>query len=63
MAKKCIYCRCQISDDSVVDFCQKCGYGVWGEKMYNAIVAEMKSANQRGDLDQGGSNPVRRAAG
>ena len=63
MVKKCIYCRSQISEDSVVDFCQKCGYGVWGEKMYNAIVAEMKAADQRGDLDQGGnSNPLRKVA-
>jgi hypothetical protein len=55
MAKRCIYCRCEIADNSVIDFCKKCGYGVWGPKMCEAIIKEMEEANQRGDLDQGGN--------
>ena len=50
MVKKCIYCHCAISDESVIDFCKVCGVGVWGEKMFNAILKNMEDANERGDL-------------
>jgi len=53
MAKKCIYCKCEIHDDSVVDFCEKCGHGVFGKKMFNAIVENMTKAREKGDLHQG----------
>lgn len=48
--KKCIYCSCEISEDSVIDFCEKCGKSVWGEKMFNAILKNMNDARDRGDL-------------
>ena len=51
--KRCIYCKAEISDDSVVDFCQRCGHNVWGEKMFNAIVDSMTKARDKGDLLQG----------
>jgi len=50
MAKKCIYCSSGIPDESVIDFCERCGKGVWGEKMFKAILKNMEDANQRGDL-------------
>lgn len=50
MAKKCIYCGKEICSSSVIDFCEKCGKGVWGEKMFNAIVKNMEEANDREDL-------------
>ncbi len=50
--KKCIYCNCGISDQSVIDFCDNCGKGVFGEKMFNTIVQNMQEAKERGDLDQ-----------
>ena len=53
--KKCIYCKIQVSDDSVIDFCERCGKGVFGEKMFEAIVQNMSEAKERGDLNQGGS--------
>ena len=44
MVKKCLYCKCDMSDENVIDFCEKCGKGVWGEKMFNAIVENIKSS-------------------
>jgi len=37
----------------VIDFCEKCGVGVWGPKMFKAIVDQMNTAKDRGDLNQG----------
>lgn len=53
MVKKCVYCKSEISVDSVVDVCQRCGHGVWGEKMFAAIVANMTTARDNGNLEQG----------
>jgi len=50
MIKKCIYCKSDVSEESVIDFCEKCGKGVWGEKMFNTIVKNMEEARERGDL-------------
>jgi len=50
MSKKCIYCGSEISDDCVIDFCERCGKGVWGEKMFNTIVKNMETARANGDL-------------
>ena len=50
--KKCIYCKCEIPEENVVDFCDRCGYGAFGEKMFHAIIQNMKDAKQRGDLHQ-----------
>ncbi len=48
--KKCIYCGAEVAEESVIDFCSKCGIGVWGEKMFNAIVKNMEEARKRDDL-------------
>ena len=53
MAKKCIYCKTEIPQDSVIDFCTPCGVGVWGPKMFNTIKKSMEDARSRGDLNQG----------
>lgn len=53
MARKCIYCRSEVADDSVIDFCESCGVRVWGHKMFNAIRSEMEASKKRGDLEQG----------
>jgi len=50
MVKKCIYCGSEIPDESVIDFCRRCGIGVWGEKMFNAILKNMEEARDKGDL-------------
>lgn len=50
--KKCIYCKCEIPNERVIDFCDRCGYGAFGEKMFKAIVQNMQEAEKRGDLYQ-----------
>jgi len=50
MVKKCIYCGTGISDDCVIDFCDKCGVGVWGHKMFSAIKKQMEDARTKDDL-------------
>lgn len=53
MTKKCIYCKNGIDDNSVIDFCERCGVGVWGEKMFQAIKASMEKSRDDGNLYQG----------
>jgi len=48
--KKCVYCKQGISDDRAVDVCDRCGKGVWGEKMFNAIKTNMDNAREKGNL-------------
>ena len=48
--KKCIYCKAEVNDDSVIDFCQKCGVRVWGQKMFDTIVHNMETARENDDL-------------
>jgi len=43
MAKKCLYCGCEISEDSVLDFCEPCGRNAFSEKMLEAIKANFKN--------------------
>lgn len=47
--KKCIYCNTGINDESVIDFCERCGVGVWGHKMYKTILQNMENARDKGD--------------
>ncbi len=58
MSKKCIYCKGNIDQNSVVDVCVSCGHGVWGEKMFKAIVQNMENAREVGDLNQGSVTSV-----
>ena len=53
MVKKCMYCKCNLDEGGVIGFCERCGIGAFGEKMFRAIVANMEMAEKRGDLQQG----------
>ncbi len=50
MGKKCIYCGSSLDDFCVIDFCEKCGKEVWGDKMFKTIVENMENARKNGDL-------------
>ena len=50
MVKKCIYCGSEVNDECVIDFCERCGIKVWGEKMFRTILRNMEDARSRGDL-------------
>lgn len=53
MAKKCVYCKGNVLEDSALDVCERCGVKVWGPKMFNAIKSSMAASRERGDLEQG----------
>ena len=53
MTKKCIYCKTDVPQESVIDFCDGCGVGVWGQKMFNTIKKNMEEARDSGNLNQG----------
>ncbi|MEM3112847.1 MAG: hypothetical protein QXI33_00290 [Candidatus Pacearchaeota archaeon] len=53
MTKKCVYCKTNISENSVIDCCESCGIGVWGPKMFDTIKKNMENARERGDIYQG----------
>lgn len=57
MSKRCIYCKSEISEESVIDFCNRCGVGVWGEKMFSTIVKNMEEARENNDLCRTNMNP------
>jgi rRNA maturation endonuclease Nob1 len=52
--KRCIYCKQDLHDRSLIDFCERCGKKVFGDRMFNTILQNMQDADRRGDLDQNG---------
>lgn len=53
MVKKCVYCSTELGAENAVDVCERCGIGVWGPKMFQAIKDNMNAARDNGDLNQG----------
>ena len=53
MTKHCIYCSCEIGSHIPIDVCQRCGIGVWGEKMFNAIISGVNDEKQKGNMELG----------
>ena len=59
MMSKCVYCKVDVGDDRAVDVCTPCGHGIWGTKMFEAIISNMGSARDKGDLYQGSVTSVK----
>jgi len=55
--KKCVYCKNMVSDDSAIDVCQRCGVGVWGQRMFDTIKKNMEDALYTGNLVSTNMNP------
>ena len=49
--RKCLYCKSDISNESVIDFCERCGKRVWGDKMFSTIIEKMESSRENGDIE------------
>lgn len=49
---KCIYCSSELTEASIIDFCDRCGINAFGAKMFKTICDNMSEAQVRGDLDQ-----------
>lgn len=52
MAKKCGFCKTEIPDQAF-EVCERCGIGIWGEKMFKTIKDNMEGAKTSGNLYQG----------
>jgi len=53
MVRNCIYCSGEISNGIPIDVCQRCGIGVWGVKMFNAICDGVNSEAKKGNMELG----------
>jgi len=44
--KMCLYCKKELSEEIAMDVCRNCGVGVWGEKMFSAIMKNMEGMKE-----------------
>ena len=51
MVTKCMYCSKEISKDAPIEVCERCGVGVWGPNMFNAIKKNMQQEREKGNIN------------
>jgi len=59
MTSKCSFCKVELTDGRAIEVCNPCGKGIWGEKMFQAIIGNMGAARDKGDLYQGSVTSVK----
>jgi len=42
MTKQCGFCKAELTDNRVFEVCNRCGFGIWGEKMFKTICENMQ---------------------
>lgn len=50
---KCTYCKGELTDGRAVEVCDSCGVKVWGPKMFKAIMDNMKTEQEKGNMELG----------
>ena len=50
---KCGFCKTELPTGQAFEVCDRCGVGIWGEKMFLAIKQNMENAKDEGNLYQG----------
>jgi uncharacterized UBP type Zn finger protein len=54
VAKKCcVYCKGNVPEDRAMDVCDRCGRGVWGDKMFQHILQGTNDQMAKGNLELG----------
>ncbi|VVB80577.1 Uncharacterised protein [uncultured archaeon] len=54
VAKKCcVYCKGEVPSNRAMDVCDRCGRGVWGEKMFKTIIENTDTEMSKGNLELG----------
>lgn len=51
--KRCVYCKGDVPEDRAMDVCDRCGRGVWGEKMFKTILENTNSEKAKGNMELG----------
>lgn len=50
---KCVYCNEVVPKGRAMEICDRCGVGIWGQKMFLEIVSKTNEEMGKGNLDLG----------
>lgn len=49
--RRCVYCNADLTDNRSMEICDRCGEGVWGRKMFEAIKKTTDEERDKGNLE------------
>ena len=49
--RRCVYCHSELFDNRSMEICDRCGEGVWGKKMFEAIKKTTDEERDKGNLE------------